>query len=216
MALVTAQMQALVGVGKQMMIRAINVEDVWVKQQLQPWYGIFPQSLNERVRYNLEIVGLGLSFLERVLVSDLKLNLSADIAELKDAYVDHYKDFRKTQGSHTQSAADRIVDLWADLIMLSAVNPDAPSGIPASCFLIDGNRLIIDLQIAFTASKLHAGSSRQRFEVTSAKQLLSLLSGEPYYVDYTMRPELLTSRPVLILDLSKMALKGIESSKFTN
>lgn len=216
MDIVAPQIEKLIGVGKKMMIRAINVDDHWVKERLDRWATLFPQSLHERVRYNLEIIGLGLDFLEEVLVGDLRFSLSSEIAELKAAYIAHYTDFRKTQGSHTQSAADRIVDMWADQIMLSAANPAAQAAIPGSSYRIDGPHLLIDLQIAYAASRMYATSTHQKFEVASARQLLSLLSGEPYYVDYTIRPELLTSRPVIVLDMNKMTLKGLEPSKFMN
>jgi hypothetical protein len=204
----------LIRLAKLLMTESMSVRDEWVKDRMDSWKKVIPKEYSIRQNYVRQVIGVGLDYLEHVLKEILDLNLTAEISELRHAFLHRIKDVRtEVEISGYSTEIDMFMDRLGELMML--IHDGAiQNSINGRHLKLDNGYLLIDVPPVFSHLQQYITSIRERKPVASAKQWTLLMKSEPYYAGSFVDTSMTKSRSVIKLSLAEMEKKGIDVTHF--
>jgi hypothetical protein len=202
-------------IAKESVMAALDTREEWVSTTLKGWIDKMPAKFSDRQRFCRAAILTGIDFAERVLVETLKLDLSAELVDARQAFVDHVNNEKLSTTGVGTTEVDALLARLGEMVILSRTD-QLQHKIHHSNFQLteDGNFALIDPASVFPILKLYISQTRDRIPLNNAGEMDALLRAEPYFVGEELQPEMIQSRPVMRLDLAKMEDKGINVSAF--
>lgn len=205
----------LIKLAKILMIRAMNTRDDWVKERMESWKKAIPKGYSIRQNYVRQVIGVGLDYLEMVLREELELDLQAEIAGMRQAYMTRIENIQaEVEISGYSTEIDMFFDRLGELMMLIRDGAVTSSLNGRHIKKTDDGFLLLDVPPVFAHLQTYITSIRERKPVSSAKQWLLLLRSEPYYCGMVQDSGMSSTRLVAKLSLAEMNKKGIDVSAF--
>jgi hypothetical protein len=204
----------LIRFAKLLMIGAMNVREEWVKDRMNSWKAVIPGEYSIRQNYVRQVIGVGLDYLDQILTQELKLDMQAEIANMRQAFMDRIVDVRsEVEISGYSTEIDMFFDRLGELMLL-VHDGSVQNSINGRHLKRKDGFLYLDVPPVFAHLQSYITSIRERKPVASAKQWLLLLRSEPYYSGTVSDQEMSITRSVVRLSLAEMAKKGIDISAF--
>jgi hypothetical protein len=178
---------------------------------------MFPRSLEHRPRKAFQIVWAGLEFLGEVLI-ERQMSRSLDkLAEIMaETRTRLETEATGIAAQVARSEVDAVLDELANLAYFSQDREGSPeSFVAGKHYLVDGDKLYIDLPVAHALYKRYARVANHQVVVDNTAQFLSLIQQETYFeTANNVLPQVQHTRPMAALDLKKLAEKGVNVSLF--
>lgn len=212
-----SQRRQLLKIAKAMVGVALRTNEAWLEERMNSYRDLMPKEIDERPRYSYQVIMVGIDFFQKTCEA-VGLDLGEEVKRLKAALLDTLK----TQGreitlAKSRTEVDAVMEDVASMIALS----DDGSETWLTRFKhfsvdADGDYLYLDLPIVHLMYKRYQKHQRGVVIIESASQFAKLLAQEPYFVSATeVRNDMVLGRPVVKLDIQKMANKGHLVSMFT-
>jgi hypothetical protein len=172
--------------------------------------------MSTRPRYSFQVILAGLSFFEK-LIDKWELTCASEFAEIKKEFVTWLTvNSRQIASSKKVSEVDLILSKLNTMAAISNQEGAIPYLLSGSHYMVAGEYLNIDVLTCHAQYIRYASSiDRETPVITNIKEFRELLSGEDYClsVSETMG-EFADGRPIAVLRLEDLAMKGIDFSGF--
>lgn len=225
--------------GKALMIQAMNTPLTEVAALMKKASDLLPESMDDRPRYSLQCVIVGLWQARKVadslrlagaesLLEDYANQLLAKYSRSAAKARDEEEELLELAsggnivGAAVQSETDLVVAKLALIIALSKGAEDSGSGFvylrEGLQYVVppNGQFLIVDPVFCHAAYvRFVNNEERQQPVISGAKQFLTLIKEESYYAGLRPFEKMGNGRPMLFLDLKQLRAKSIDTSLIT-
>lgn len=172
------------------------------------------KSLDHRPRRGIQVVLMGLQFLEDTLIQykaskPTLLALSSLREQVKWGTEDWVKEVSYTS---SKSEVTRVLEDFVLMAHLENSNTQVEGLKIGEHYVIDGNRLFINLPVCHALYKRFKRGESSQVVISNPDQMVKLLRSEIYFVSMAVRPSLpgiSTRKKMVELDLAKMTDVGI-------
>ncbi|WP_422451944.1 hypothetical protein [Endozoicomonas sp. ALC066] len=205
--------------GKAMMLSAVvNTKVKDVNELFLDAQPMVPEDLEDRPKFGLQIVFVGLKFFRSV-AEKLKFNDVVDLVdELEEALYSELHDQGEQEMMNSllqpRSEIDNMLEEVGMLVSTAELDTGALME-KGKHFTVDGDNLLLNVNLTMFAYKKYCAQVLQeRPAISNPKDLLILVRDEDYFAGMGHNAGVLGGKPFIKIDLNKMASKGLDAGVF--
>jgi hypothetical protein len=213
---VDAMRGELLKLAKVLMGMALRTDITWVEERMARYRQAVPKMMEDRPRYSYQVLLTGLDFMGKAL-REIGIPLTDQIADLKQTLLDMLVEKGEQMAqSKAWTEVDSVFETLGVMITLAddATNPTGSITRWKHFATDDKQQLYLDMPIVHALYCQYMSRNRQSIVMENLRVFLQLLEQEHYYVGSVVKKELTTARPVVQIDLRKMADKGHPVTQF--
>ena len=208
-------------IGKALMIKSLMTNLESVEDMMHEADNVVPSNIDDRPRYSLKVIYIGLWYLRKLITEDLKFSDEARIT--LDLLINQFVEYVQMVGRNALSAtAHSEVDAVIETMALMAAMSNGSTSSNAMTlergvhYMVVDDTLFLDIPICHAIYRRYAANVEKIVPaIANAKQFKILLAEEYYYVgETTVGTHFASNRPVSKLSIARMAEKGIDTSLF--
>jgi len=208
---------SLVMLGKIMMLYALKTPRPHVRHLVDSYESVMPEELDTRPKIALQLTISGLDLLNEAL-TEFGIDISEEIHKLRNEFISHLDHIAK-ELSMEKSRTE--IDLVMDNLSEMAALQESGAGtwlVPDEHYLRIGNKLYLDMIVCHSLYVRYVRLQGNKTVIEYRSQFIKLVDQENYCLSTNQTciesPDFANKRPCVVIELSKLKLKGIETETF--